>query len=90
MQVAYEPAFVVLTANDAFLGGDHTRSQHTPTRSCVLRRTGLLWDHGHHTHRLRASSIRIQRLVLVILGMEQHGFKAERLTFEATILDVVV
>ena len=28
--------------------------------------------------------------MLVILGVEEHGFQAERLTFEATILDVVV
>ena len=84
--------FVVLASNDAFLGANHTRGEQALSWAGLLWRSILHISHSCQTfeHLGARLAIEVNRLVLVILGVEQQGFQAEGLSFEPTILDVVV
>ena len=92
VQIVNERSLIVLTSNDTFLGTCHTWCNQASSWSSMLRRPILVIGKACQSECFgsRPLGVRIQRLVLVVLRMEQQRFQAKRFALESTVLNVVV
>lgn len=87
IQVAHEVAFVLLRTDDSLLGAHLTCIQHLLVPS-MLR--GTVVEHSILVAEKAWLRRRIQCCLVVILGMQEECFETKGLTFESSVLNVII